>query len=102
MRVAVASMGETLDDQVSDRFGRCPLFLLVDTDTMSCEALPNPGVSMPGGAGPAAVQALADQHVTLVLAGEFGPKAQRALDTAGIRAVKSSGVIREAVSQATA
>ncbi len=33
MRIAVAAEGPGLQDRVSDRFGRCPYFLIVDTVT---------------------------------------------------------------------
>ena len=97
MRIGVASTAQTLDADVSERFGRCPYFLIVESDSMSCEAFANPAAVMSGGAGPAAVQELANRHVEVVLAGEFGPKAQQALDLAGIRGVTARGPIRAAV-----
>lgn len=97
MRVGVAATGETLETDVAGRFGRCPYFLIVETDTMSCEVLANPAADMPGGAGPTAVQVLVDRGVQVVLAGEFGPKAQQALDLAGIRRVRADGPVRNAL-----
>lgn len=97
MRVGVAATGDTLATEVAGRFGRCPYFLIVDTDTMNCEAFANPAANMSGGAGPTAVQALVDRDVQVVLAGEFGPKAQQALDLAGIRRVRAGGPVRDAL-----
>ncbi len=97
MKIAIASTGQSLDDPVSDRFGRCPYFLIVDADSGAHEVIPNPGQSMPGGAGPAAVQAIVQQGAEVILAGEFGPKAQQALDTAGVRSVQVAGIARDAM-----
>ncbi|NHV96508.1 MAG: hypothetical protein HA494_01770 [Thaumarchaeota archaeon] len=41
MKVAVSAAGGSLDAQVDPRFGRCPYFVIVDTDTMAFEAIPN-------------------------------------------------------------
>ena len=97
MKIGVASVGQTLDDKVSRQFGRCPFFLIVDSETMSFEAVTNPGSIMSGGAGPAAVNELVNHGVEVALAGEFGPKAQQALDTAGVRSVKASGKVQDAL-----
>ena len=97
MKIGVAAMGETLDAQVSGQFGRCPYFVVIDSETLACTASENPGKDMPGGAGPAAVQALADSGVEVAVAGKFGPKAEQALKAAGIRYVEAKGLVREAV-----
>jgi predicted Fe-Mo cluster-binding NifX family protein len=99
MRVGVAAEEAALDAAVSARFGRCARFVIVETDTMSFEEVMNPARDLPGGAGPAAVQTLADRRVEVAIAGEFGPKAQRALDVAGIRGITASGSIRDAVAR---
>ena len=97
MKVGVAASGPTFDDNVDEQFGRCPRFLLVDSDTMAFEDLPNPGGDMPGGAGSAAVQLLIDHGAQLVLAKRFGPKAEQALKAAGVPYKTASGRIRDAV-----
>lgn len=97
MKVGIASTGQTLDAPISERFGRCPYFLVVESDSLSFEVIANPAETMPGGAGPAAVQELANRGVNVAIAGEFGPKAKHALDLAGIRSVTSSGRVRDAL-----
>jgi predicted Fe-Mo cluster-binding NifX family protein len=42
MKIAVSATGTDLNAQVDPRFGRCANFILVDTDTMAFEAIPNP------------------------------------------------------------
>lgn len=97
MRICVASVGTTLNDQVSKQFGRCPFFLIVDSGTQQFEAVANPAAQMSGGAGPAAVSELVNRGVEVVVAGDFGPKARQALDVAGVRSIKASGTVSEAL-----
>ena len=56
MKVVITSQGSNLEDMVDPRFGRCAYFLVVDTDTGSVEAVPNPGAEAMGGAGPMAAR----------------------------------------------
>ena len=67
------------------RFGRCAYFIIVDTESGECQALPNPAVEARGGAGSLAAQFLADQGVEAVVSGDFGPNAFAALNLADIR-----------------
>jgi len=97
MKIAVAATGGSLDAQVADQFGRCRFFLIVDSESLRFEAFSNPASGMAGGAGPAAAQELARRGAQVVLAGTFGPRAQQALQAAGIRYVESSGKVRDAI-----
>ncbi len=99
MKVGVACLGSSLTDEVSPQFGRCPFFLIVDSETMKYQAIDNPGAAASGAAGPAAVNELVNNNVEAVLAGEFGPKAQHALDLAGVRAIIASGPAQQAVAE---
>lgn len=99
MKIGVAAAGQSLQDDVSTRFGRCPYFLIVDADTLTTESVVNPGAEAGGGAGPAAVNELVRHGVEVAVAGEFGPKAQRALDLAGVRAVTATGKVSDAVAR---
>lgn len=97
MKIAVASTEGSLDAQVSEQFGRCQYFLIVDAETLHFEAFSNPARGMAGGAGPAAVQELANRKADVVLAGKFGPRAQQALAAAGMRYAEAAGEVRDAV-----
>jgi predicted Fe-Mo cluster-binding NifX family protein len=97
MTVGVACTGQTLDADVFPQFGRCPYLLIVNAESLDFDAIANAAAGMPGGAGPATVQELSNRGVTVAIAGEFGPKAQRALELAGIRSVRSSGPVRDAL-----
>jgi len=97
MRIAFAATGATLEAAVSETFGRAPWFVIVDDSTFAFTAFENPAGDRPGGAGPAAVQALADRNVTRVLAGRVGPKAEKALAAAGIRFTPARGTVADAI-----
>ncbi len=59
MKVVVTSSGKGLDAQVDSRFGRCPYFVFVDTDTEQSEDAANESAAASGGAGIAAAQQVA-------------------------------------------
>jgi predicted Fe-Mo cluster-binding NifX family protein len=102
MKVGVAAMEGSLDAKVSAQFARCPCFVIVDSDTLEFEVLDNPARQMAGGAGPAAVQDLVNHGVQAAVAGQFGPKAEQALQAAGIRRVSATGNVRDAVASGAA
>ncbi len=84
MRIAVTSTGATLESSVDPRFGRCPYFLVVETEDSSFEAVANPNVSRDSGAGIQAAQLLADMGVQFVVTGNCGPNAYQTLTAARI------------------
>lgn len=98
MRVAVSANGPTLESEVNPRFGRCPWLLIVDTESMAFEALENPAVTSPGGAGIQVGEAIAQKQVEAVITGNCGPNAYEVLSAAGIHVYAgASGSVREAV-----
>ena len=98
MKVAVSATGPSLDSSVDPRFGRCAYFVIVDSDTMKFEAIPNPAQYAGGGAGIQAAQTIAGKGVQAVLTGNVGPNAYQALSAAGIQIVTGAyGTVREAV-----
>jgi len=98
LKVAVSAISGSLDAQIDPRFGRCQYFVIVETETMSLEALPNPGQGASSGAGIQAGQTMAKQGVQAVLTGNVGPNAFQVLSQAGIRIfIGASGTVREVV-----
>ncbi|MBN2265310.1 MAG: NifB/NifX family molybdenum-iron cluster-binding protein [Candidatus Aminicenantes bacterium] len=98
MKIAVTSSGPGLDDALDPRFGRSPYFLVVDTETMAFEAVENPFVEAPGGAGIQAGQLVASKRAKVVLTGSCGPNAFQTLSAAGVEIVTgSTGTVRSAV-----
>ena len=85
MKICITSTGQDLSSPVSPRFGRCPYFLIVDTETQKVEALENKGVQATRGAGVSAAQIIADSGCQVVITGNVGPNAFYVLNTAGIK-----------------
>lgn len=98
MKIAVSSAGQTLDDSVEARFGRCAYFLVIDPDTLEFEPIQNPNIALGHGAGIQSAQLLANKGVTVVLTGNCGPNAFLTLGAAGIQVITGvTGQVREAV-----
>jgi predicted Fe-Mo cluster-binding NifX family protein len=98
MKVAVSASGGTLDSPVDPRFGRSPYYVLVDTETMEYEALPNTSMNAPSGAGIGAAQVVARRGVDAVLTGSVGPNATQVLSQSGIEILTGAqGTVRQVV-----
>ncbi len=85
MKLAICSKGEGLSAQVDERFGRCPYFVIVDTEREDqVVSIQNTNVDAAGGAGPQAAQLLAGVGADAVALGNVGPNAVEALKAAKI------------------
>jgi predicted Fe-Mo cluster-binding NifX family protein len=99
VRIAVASQGAEKTSDVDTRFARASCFLVFDTSDESLEVVENSqNVDAAQGAGIQAAENMARKNVDLVVAGNFGPKAFRALEAAGIKAALwNAGTVSEAI-----
>ena len=98
MKICISASAGSLDAQVDPRFGRCPYFMIVDSETMEFEAIPNTVAGAMGGVGIKAAQVVASKGVKVVVTGNVGPNAFQALSTAGIEIVVGAfGTVREAI-----
>jgi predicted Fe-Mo cluster-binding NifX family protein len=89
MKIAITTNGTDLQSSLDPRFGRCPFFLLVDSETLECEAKPNPGASAGGGAGIKAAQALTGLGAGALITGQCGPNAYQILEAAGLKIMQA-------------
>lgn len=87
MKLCITSSGNSLDDSMDPRFGRCRYFIIADTESTQFEAVQNTAASAGGGAGIKAAQLVANKGVEAVLTGNVGPNAYDTLTAAGIRIV---------------
>jgi len=98
MKIAITATGPDLEANVDPRFGRCPCFLIVETDDLSFEAIQNPNLALGGGAGIQSAQLAAERGVTQVLTGNCGPNAHQTLAAAGIGVIVGCfGPIRDVI-----
>lgn len=80
MKIAVSSLGRTLEESLDKRFGRAAYFLVVDTDTMMFSIVDNAAQANAGGAGIAAAQLVIDSGVAAIITGQVGPNAMDVLN----------------------
>jgi len=98
MKICVTSVSDNLDAQVDQRFGRCQYFMIIDSDSMQFEPVPNMALASGSGAGIQAAQLIAHKKTSVLITGNVGPKAFQALSAAGIKIVTgASGKVREVV-----
>ena len=98
MKVAVTSVGNTMDSKVDPRFGRAACFVVVDTGNMAFEAIENGNVDASGGAGISAAKIVIDAGVQAILTGNCGPNAERTLRAGNVKLYTGlGGTVAEAV-----
>ena len=98
MKICVSATSNSLDAPLDPRFGRCPYFVIVDSETMQFEAIPNMASGATGGAGIQAAQTIASKGVEVVITGNVGPNAFQALSATGIRIVTAAlGTVKEVI-----
>jgi len=100
MKIVLSASTPDLSSSVDPRFGRCAYFLFVDSETMQFEAIENPNVAAPGGAGIQSAQLVAKKGANVLLTGSCGPNAFQTLQAAGVEVVVGvTGTVQEAVQQ---
>ena len=98
MKICVSASSDSLDANVDSRFGRCPYFVVVDSETMEFSAILNDSNNAAHGAGIQAAQTVANMGAKVVITGNVGPNAFNVLSATGIKIVTGvSGSIRDAV-----
>jgi predicted Fe-Mo cluster-binding NifX family protein len=98
MKICVSASSGSLDANVDSRFGRCPYFVIVDSETMEFTVVSNDSNNAAHGAGIQAAQTVANRGVKVVLTGNVGPNAFNVLSATGIKIVTgASGSVRDAI-----
>jgi len=98
MKIAVSSEGTDLEAVASPVFGRCAAFVFVETETMAYEAVENPALASPSGAGIQAAQLVVERGARAVITGNVGPNAFAVFESAGVSVYPfTGGTVRQAV-----
>ncbi len=95
MKIAISSSGNDKEAKVDSRFGRCPYFAVVDTETDTFEFEANQHKDGAHGVGPQVVQMLSDMNVEAVITGNVGPNAHRTLEAANIEIYNGDGSVEK-------
>lgn len=98
-KVAITSTGPKPESKIASQFARAPWFMIYDSETRDWQPVDNSEVAgKAGGAGREAAEALARRGVKIVVTGQCGPNARRALSSAGIKIFEASDrTVREAL-----
>lgn len=98
MKIVVTAEGKDLNAPTSSRFGRCPTYIFIESESMAFKAVPNPAISAPGGAGIQAAQFVVEQGAKVALTANVGPNAMDVLQAAGVSVYMiQGGSVLEAV-----
>jgi len=99
MKIAVSSTGQSLQDPLDPRFGRCAGFVIYDSDSRTSSFLSNSQQqNLPGGAGIQTAKMVANAGADVLITGQIGPKAMDALSQTQIQVFSSSaGTVQEAI-----
>lgn len=102
MKIAISSINKNIESEVSDVFGRCPYFLIVDVEDREIgevKVLENKSVDQMGGAGITAAQVVAQEAVDAVITQNVGPRALDVLRQFDIDVYYSEGTAKEALNE---
>ena len=98
VKIVVTANGTDLDAPASPVFGRCPVYVFVDTETMHFEAMGNPGLDTLRGAGFEAAEFVVERGAQAVVTSNVGPNAFSVFQSSGVPVYLSEGgTVREAV-----
>jgi len=96
-RIAIAADGDSVTSEISMRAGRAPYYLLFDKKGVFIKAIKNPSLMQGGGASSVVVNLLVKESVKTVIAGKFGDKMKKQLETNKIKYHERTGIIKEIV-----
>ena len=81
MKVGISSSGTTLESTVDPRFGKCPYFIIYDTDSNIFSYIKNQERQVTEGGGIKVAHMISDMEVDSVITGNIGPNAYGVLSS---------------------
>ncbi len=84
MLIAITSTADNVNAKIDPRFGRAAYFAIYNTENQDLSFFENPANDASEGAGPKAVQFVAEKKVAKVISGHFGEKVKALLNSLGI------------------
>ena len=100
MKVVISSLGEDLESDVDERFGRCSYFLVIDIENKEIKdvkTIENTARMQAGGAGITAAEIVANEKPDAIITGNIGPKAFQIFEQLGIKIYQGHGKIKDVV-----
>ena len=102
MKIAVSSTDKNIESEVSDVFGRCLYFIIVEIENQKIEkteTIENENTDQMSGAGISAAQLMAEKGINAVITGNVGPRAFDVLKQFNIEVYTGSGAIKEVLQE---
>jgi predicted Fe-Mo cluster-binding NifX family protein len=96
-KIAIASVGNSVDAEISARAGRAPYYLIFDENGVYIKSIKNPSLNRGRRASSGVVNFLKKEGVTTVIAGNFGNKMKNQLKTNQIVYYERTGIVKEVV-----
>lgn len=96
-RIAIAADGDSVSSEISMRAGRASYYLIFNKKGVFLKAIKNPSLMQGGGASSVVVDLLIKESVKTVIAGKFGDKMKKQLETNKIKYLERIGKIKEIV-----
>ena len=102
MKIAISSNGKNTEDNVSEVFGRCSHFVIVEIKNkkaVNTETVENIHSEQQGRTGISVAQSLVDKKIEAVITGNIGPRALDVLRQLKIEVFIGSGPVNENIRQ---
>ena len=88
MKIAVGSLGANLDAWVGARFGYCPQFVIVDTETMDSVMVPMPPTESEEEASLKAIRIVVQNGAEVVIVEEAKPSCREVMAQLGVEVIE--------------
>ena len=96
-RIAIAAVGDHVGSEISKVAGRAPYYLIFDGNGVFLKSLKNPSQNQSGGASSVILDILIKESVKTFVAGKFGDKMKRQLETHNLKYHEHAGIARDIV-----
>ncbi|BFT94115.1 MAG: NifB/NifX family molybdenum-iron cluster-binding protein [Minisyncoccus archaeiphilus] len=100
MKIAISTVGESLDSEISDVFGRSPYIIIVESESgeiKNTEIIKNENDGQQSGVGMVVAKLVAGKGASVVIAKNVGPRALDVLQQFDIKIFDASGKASQAL-----
>jgi predicted Fe-Mo cluster-binding NifX family protein len=94
-RIAIATVGDSVNSKISDKAGRAAYYLIFDRNGVFLKSIKNPAQNQRGGASLSVTNLLKKESVKTVISGKFGDKMKKMLETNKIEYHERAGIAKE-------